>query len=189
MRRRLENKERAFVPTSIAMSFYVLRAMSSAGGKVYNDYFHHFWKPWREQLSLGLTTWEEDSVSQRSDCHAWGSAPIYEFMAEVAGIRPAEEGWNAITFQPRLELYDNFEARVPLKMVNDEVSGVANVSGSMTPSRDMVVSLTVDLKDDRLIPINVRLPQGPVKLMRSDDEMTFVVRRGVEPSFNTPKLC
>jgi len=177
MRRSLDNTKRAFVPTSISMSFYVLRAMSAAGGNVYNEYFHRFWQPWQEQLSLGLTTWEEDSVSQRSDCHAWGSAPIYEFMAEVAGVRPMRKGWTAVTCKPRVDLYDDFAARVPLKMVSGEVSGLIDVSWSSVSGKDVEVSLRVILKDDRAGPIDIHLPAGHIKALRNNERLRFMVER------------
>lgn len=110
---RTESTGRHFTPVSVAMSFYVFRAVSSVGGNLYNDLFHSLWAPWREQLELGLVTWQEDTVSQRSDCHAWACAPLYEFTREVIGVKPAEPGWQTIAIQPRLGLFPEMKARVP----------------------------------------------------------------------------
>lgn len=168
----------AFIPASISMSFYTLRALSKVGGDVYDEHFHQFWDPWRVQISLGLTTWEEDSVSQRSDCHAWGSAPIHEFMAEVAGIRPKGPGWKAITFQPRLALYKELEATVPLPMVNGKTTGAAHVAWKTTVEGNIVVSLRVELVKPAVIPVYVTLPKSPCLLMDSTDDLTFIVKSG-----------
>jgi len=48
-------------------------------------------------------------------------------MVEVAGISPAKPGWEVIRFQPRIELYSELKARVPIRR-RDEVEGdFANV--------------------------------------------------------------
>lgn len=50
------------------------------------------WGPWRDQLALDLTTWLEDPVSQRSDCHGWGALPAHELTRTVLGVRESDTG-------------------------------------------------------------------------------------------------
>ncbi|KAL2850179.1 hypothetical protein BJY01DRAFT_261838 [Aspergillus pseudoustus] len=107
-----------FTPESIAMSFYRLRALSEAGGTLYEEQFSAFWTPWRRQLDSNMMTWVEDEVCQRSDCHAWGSVPLYEFVAEVAGVH---------AHSPRLELYKELEVRVPIGVGGGGLRGVVCV--------------------------------------------------------------
>ncbi|EWG48662.1 hypothetical protein FVEG_08359 [Fusarium verticillioides 7600] len=161
------------IKTSISMSFYTLRAISAAGGSLYDELFHVLWQPWRHQLSLGLTTWEEDDVSHRSDCHAWGSAPIYEFLAEVAGIRPAKAGWQEIEFAPRLGLYSSLEATVPFYREGKLV--LAKVGWS---SLDGETRVTLGIEGlDESISVHVKLPGWPGMVEKSSRSMSFTWTR------------
>lgn len=103
-----------FSRCSYMMLFYALRAVSMAGGDLYDTLWATVWNPWRLMLANNLTTWEEDDVRQRSDCHAWGSVPIYEFCVELAGIHVVEPGARKVMFRPRLGLAEKLEAKVCL---------------------------------------------------------------------------
>ncbi|CAI6342571.1 unnamed protein product [Periconia digitata] len=167
---------RTLVRASTVMSFYVLRALSQAGGSLYDDHFHGFWAPWREQLALNMTTWEEDDVSQRSDCHAWACAPLYEFTAEVAGVRPAEPGWAAILFQPRLSLYPRFRARCPLRMSEGKVIGVACIEWHTNEQSDVKVTLRFDMKGSQIIPVVLRIPRQKERVVDTTSETVIWVK-------------
>ncbi|KAM0432456.1 hypothetical protein ACHAQK_009681 [Fusarium lateritium] len=162
--------EDSLVKTSISMSFYTLRAISTAGGNLYDDLFTGFWQPWRDQLALNLTTWEEDDVSQRSDCHAWGSAPIHEFLAEVAGVKPAQAGWDRIRFAPRLGLYPSFKATVPF--YREGKINLAKVSWSLLDGGESLVELRIEGLGEP-VSVCVQLPGQPERLMSSSEEMVF----------------
>ncbi|KAH7152597.1 Six-hairpin glycosidase-like protein [Dactylonectria macrodidyma] len=151
---------RTFIKPSLAMSFYTLRALSAVGESLYDDAFHGIWQPWREQLSLNLTTWCEDDVTQRSDCHAWSCAPLYEMTAEVAGIRPAEPGWTVIGFKPRTGLFSEFEGMVPLG--GKLAPGVAHVSWRRGNAK-VSVSLELQNISEEAIQIRVTFPDGHVE--------------------------
>ncbi|TVY62496.1 hypothetical protein Focb16_v004276 [Fusarium oxysporum f. sp. cubense] len=149
-----------FTQPSQAMSFYLLRALSTVGGSLYEDAFHDIWQPWRDQLSQNLTTWCEDDVTQRSDCHAWSCAPLYELMTEVAGVRPAKPGYTSLAFKPRTSLFPRFEGRVPL--TGRLAPGTAHVRWrSIDGDTAIAVSLTLETKAATDgVPINVMFPDG-----------------------------
>jgi len=83
---------------SYSMAFFLFRALSAAGRY---DLSFSLWERWREQIGLHLTTWLEDPVSQRSDCHAWGAVPLYEFTSEILGVKPNGIGYERIRIEPR----------------------------------------------------------------------------------------
>ncbi|MDI6617109.1 MAG: alpha-L-rhamnosidase C-terminal domain-containing protein [Clostridiales bacterium] len=84
---------------SYAMSFYLFRALEIAG--LY-DRMDELLDKWRDLLDLNLTTWVEDPVNQRSDCHGWGALPLYEFPAVILGVKPKDAGYKVINISPHI---------------------------------------------------------------------------------------
>jgi hypothetical protein len=79
--------------------FYLARALEHAG---LGDRYLDLLKPWRDMIALGLTTWAEQPEPSRSDSHAWSAHPNFDFLSIVAGVRPKQPGYAAVTIQPHL---------------------------------------------------------------------------------------
>jgi hypothetical protein len=90
--------------------FYLFRAMKKAG--LADEYLNHL-GPWRNMLSLGLTTWAETPEPTRSDCHAWSAHPNFDFLATVAGIEPAAPGFREVAIRPHLGSLQQLKATLP----------------------------------------------------------------------------
>jgi alpha-L-rhamnosidase len=87
------------IETSYYFRFYLHRAIIESG---LGNKFLEMLSPWAEMLEMGLSTFAEmhDLAETRSDCHAWSSSPLYEFLATVAGIRPADIGFKSVIIEP-----------------------------------------------------------------------------------------
>jgi hypothetical protein len=57
---------------------------------------------WFDLARLGARTTFEEPEPSRSDCHAWGSHPLYHYFASILGIRPGDMGFRAVTIAPQL---------------------------------------------------------------------------------------
>ncbi|SFI87717.1 alpha-L-rhamnosidase [Paenibacillus sp. UNC496MF] len=104
---------RADLPaTSFSMSHYTFRALAKTGlyGRT-----EQLWKPWKDQIALGLTAWVEDPVHQRSDCHAWSALPLHEYAAETLGVQPERPGFAAIRIAPKPAGQEWAEGIVPTR--------------------------------------------------------------------------
>lgn len=139
---------------SYMMRFYAHRAFAIAGDEVYESFWPHAWDPWRQMLRNNLTTWEEDDVRQRSDCHAWGSVPLYEYCTEIAGVQPIAAGCKKILFKPRVSLTGTLDAKVALGLNN-----VATVLWSKLAGSDRETQ--VELRLEHAIEVVSRLPGQP----------------------------
>src|SRR5690606_6911547 len=78
---------------------FLFRALSKAG--VY-DLVYSAWTPWHRMVEQRLTTWAESPTGNRSDCHAWGALPLYEFTSEILGVKPELPGFARTVIRPKL---------------------------------------------------------------------------------------
>lgn len=86
-----------YAKCSVAMAFYLFRAMEKAG--LYEQ-TGPLWQPWRDMVKNHLTTSVEDNVNSRSDCHAWGALALYELPAVMLGMRPQKPGFEDFESTP-----------------------------------------------------------------------------------------
>ncbi len=90
--------------------FYLARAIDHAG--MGNDYLKLL-GPWKDMLSLGLTTWAETPEPTRSDAHAWSAHPTYDLLTIVAGIRPDSPGFKRVRIAPHLAGLKTLDVSMP----------------------------------------------------------------------------
>jgi len=89
--------EPGLAQVSFAMSYFLFRALEQAGRY---ERAYPLWSRWQAQVRLGLTSWLEDPITQRSDCHGWGAVPLYEFPSLLLGIQPLRPGFDEIGVSP-----------------------------------------------------------------------------------------
>ena len=106
--------------------FYLSRALDHAG---LGDRYLSLLNPWRDMLSLGLTTWAEQPEPSRSDSHAWSAHPNYDLLTTVAGIRPKSPGFSSITIEPHLGSLRLVTAMMPTSKGTIDVSYTVKNSG------------------------------------------------------------
>ncbi len=89
----------ALIQCTFYFHYYLFRALKKTG---LGHLFLSRLGPWYTMYENGLTTWAEDWVRQRSDCHAWSVSPNIEFLSTVLGIEPACPGFDLIEIRPEL---------------------------------------------------------------------------------------
>ncbi|WP_068609837.1 alpha-L-rhamnosidase-related protein [Paenibacillus swuensis] len=150
LRRALSDKE--LPQMSYSNGFYVFRALALAG--IYEEAYAA-WEPWHRMVGLNMTSWAEDPFMQRSDCHAWGAVPLYDFTAEVLGVKPGLPGYAEILVSPKPG---------PLTWAKGTVA---------TPHGEVYVSWRVD--QDTFFIEATAPPRIPVKLMMPDGTAVYCI--------------
>lgn len=96
LQRTLDEKEK-YAQYTVSTAFYLFRALEKTGMYAQTE---HLWDTWREMLKNHLTTCVENQTDERSDCHGWGAAILYELTAVTLGIRPAAPGFERVRIAP-----------------------------------------------------------------------------------------
>lgn len=90
-------RDRTIPQCTVAMCYYLFRAMEQTGLYEYTD---QYWDIWRRMIADGCTTCVESEGYARSECHAWGALALYELPNVILGVRPASPGYETISVEP-----------------------------------------------------------------------------------------
>lgn len=122
--------------------FYLARALDHAG---MGDRYLDLLKPWRDMITLGLTTWAEQPEPSRSDSHAWSAHPNFDFLTIVAGIRPKEPGYSAVRIEPHLGKLRHVICSVPSPKGTIDVKYESATSGEIRAEITLPTGMTGEL--------------------------------------------
>ncbi len=97
--------------TTVYFSHYLFDTYIKFGR---SDLFLNRLDLWRDYVKMGLKTpLESPGDNARSDCHAWGSHPLFHLHSGVLGIRPAEPFFRSVTFAPQPAGLKHIKAATP----------------------------------------------------------------------------
>ena len=84
---------------TVYFSYYLFEAYFKMGR---GDLFQRRLDLWRNYVEIGLRTpLESPGDKARSDCHAWGSHPIYWLQSGVAGVMPSSPLFKTVRIAPQ----------------------------------------------------------------------------------------
>lgn len=89
--------DKNYTQCTVAMSFYLFRALEKTGLYQYTD---QYWNVWRKMIEDHCTTCIESETYARSECHGWGALVLYELPSVTLGVRPAVPGYGKILIAP-----------------------------------------------------------------------------------------
>jgi hypothetical protein len=90
--------------------FYLARALEHAG---MGDNYIDLLGPWKQMMTMGLSTWAESPEPTRSDSHAWSAHPNYDLLTIVAGVHPSSPGFESASLQPHMGRLRQLTAAMP----------------------------------------------------------------------------
>lgn len=99
---------------SYCFSYFLCRALEETN--LYYELFETLglWDMYIELMQYNLTTWPEDFVTMRSDCHGWSAIALYEIPACFLGIKPLEPGYQKVLIKPYVVPLNSYSGKVPI---------------------------------------------------------------------------
>ncbi len=89
--------EKDLAPVSIYFRFYLFEVFHKFGR---GDLLVAGLRYWQDLVDMGLRTPVEQPGATRSDCHAWGSHPLFHAHCTLAGVRPGAAGYRSVDISP-----------------------------------------------------------------------------------------
>lgn len=102
-------EDNTLAQATLYFNFYVFQALKRAGlgGEILN-----LLDKWKTFLDYGFTTFPEHGINSRSDCHAWSSHPLFNFLNVTCGVTPATPGFRTVEIRPAPGDLTDFSGRV-----------------------------------------------------------------------------
>jgi alpha-L-rhamnosidase len=98
--------------TTIYFTHYLFEGFRLLGPPAEDAFFDRL-SLWFDLAKHGLVTPFEEPEPSRSDCHAWGSHPLFHYLATVLGIRPSAIGFATVEIQPHLGPLTHAAGKLP----------------------------------------------------------------------------
>lgn len=112
-------EEPGYTQCTVAMRFYLFRALEKIGLYAYTD---RYWDTWRNMVKMHCTTCVESEAYARSECHGWGALILYELPSITLGVRPASPGYKKVRIAPVTGYLTNASGIVKTPVGNIRVS-------------------------------------------------------------------
>ena len=145
---------------SYCMVWLLLRAMDKVG--LYRS-TQSVWERYLSLLSLELTTWPEDDLDARSDCHAWSAVALYEFTAHGLGVRETADG-KGLHIRPDMLWLRRCEGSVATRF------GTVWVTWSRTDEE-----FRLSVKANQKVSMHIQLPNGQTESTVAE-QATYSIR-------------
>jgi len=136
-------------------AFYLLRLLFKQGR--HEQALEYIRERWGRMLERGATTFWEQWEPHWSLCHAWSAGPTYDLMAEIAGIRPLQPGFEEFTVDLRPGPLSWLRSVVPTPYGD---IAVAYHYRTETPQRDPIGQAVPLGATEPAIAVSLTIPTG-----------------------------